>query len=58
MTTTEIKTRAKAAGLSLAGLLRLAGVSPSTFWRWHTGRFAPRASSIERIRQTLNDYRP
>ena len=53
MTTTEIESRAKAAGLTLSGLLILAGVNRATFWRWKTGRFAPRASSVERIRGIL-----
>lgn len=53
MTTTEIESRAKAAGLTLSGLLILAGVNRATFWRWKTGRFAPRAASVERIRGIL-----
>lgn len=55
MTTTEIETRAKAAGLTLSGLLILAGVNRATFWRWKTGRFRPRAASVERIRYVLNE---
>lgn len=53
MTTTEIETRAKNAGLTLSGLLTLAEVNRATFWRWKTGRFAPRAASVERIRGIL-----
>ena len=56
MTTTEIESRANAAGLTLSGLLTLAGVNRATFWRWKTGRFAPRAASVERIRGILNSY--
>lgn len=55
MTTTEIETRAKAAGLTLSGLLILAGINRATFWRWKTGRFRPRAASVERIRYVLNE---
>ena len=57
MTTTEIETRAKEAGLSLSGLLILAGVNRATFWRWKTGRFAPRAASVERIRYVMNELK-
>lgn len=55
MTTTEIETRAKAAGYTLTGILILAGVNRATFWRWKTGRFRPRAASVERIRYVLNE---
>lgn len=54
MTTTEIESRAKAAGHSVSGILILAGVNRATFWRWKTGRFRPRAASIERIRYVIN----
>jgi hypothetical protein len=50
MTTTEIETRAKAAGHTVTGVLVLAGVNRATFWRWKTGRFQPRAASLSRIR--------
>jgi hypothetical protein len=50
MTTTEIESRAKAAGHSISGVLILAGVNRATFWRWKTGKFQPRAASIARIR--------
>ena len=53
MTTTEIEARAKAAGYTLTGILILAGVNRATFWRWKTGRFRPRAASVERIRGIL-----
>ena len=53
MTTTEIESRAKAAGHSISGVLILAGVNRATFWRWKTGRFRPRAASVERIRVIL-----
>jgi len=49
MTTTEIESRAKAAGHTITGVLALAGVSRSTFWRWRTGKFQPRAASLKRI---------
>lgn len=53
MTTTEIETRAKDAGHSISGVLILAGINRATFWRWKTGRFRPRAASVERIRAIL-----
>ena len=57
MTTTEIEARAKAAGHSLSGILILAGVNRATFWRWKTGRFQPRAASVDRIRYVLNELK-
>jgi hypothetical protein len=53
MTTTEIETRAKAAGHSIAGVLILAGVNRATWWRWKTGKFQPRAASLSRIRAII-----
>jgi hypothetical protein len=53
MTTTEIESRAKAAGHTIAGVLILAGVNRATWWRWKTGKFQPRASSIARIRSII-----
>jgi len=53
MTITEIETRAKAAGHTIDGILILAGVNRATFWRWKTGKFQPRASSIARIRSII-----
>jgi hypothetical protein len=53
MTTTEIETRAKAAGHTVTGVLILAGVNRATFWRWKTGRFQPRAASLARIRSII-----
>ena len=53
MTTNEIETRAKAAGHTIAGILILAGVNRATFWRWKTGKFQPRAASIDRIRSII-----
>jgi len=55
MTPTEIESRAKAAGHTITGLLTLAGINRATFWRWKTGRFRPRAASVERIRYVLNE---
>ena len=53
MTTTEIESRAKAAGYTITGVLTLAGVNRATFWRWKTGRFQPRAASLKRILDIL-----
>jgi len=53
MTTTEIESRAQDAGLTITGLLTLAGINRATWWRWKTGRFAPRAASLARINIAL-----
>jgi hypothetical protein len=53
MTTTEIEDRVKAAGQPIAGILLLAGVNRSTWWRWKTGKFQPRAASLARINIAL-----
>ena len=53
MTTTEIEQEAAKIGLSIPGVLTLAGINRATWWRWKTGRFAPRASSVAKIRETL-----
>jgi transcriptional regulator with XRE-family HTH domain len=53
MTTTEIESRAKAAGHTIASILALAGVNRATFWRWKTGKFQPRAASLARIRSII-----
>jgi hypothetical protein len=49
MTTTEIESRVKAAGYTITGVLLLAGINRVTWWRWKTGKFQPRASSLARI---------
>jgi hypothetical protein len=54
MTTTEIESRAKAAGHTITGVLILAGVNRATFWRWKTGKFQPRAASLARIRSIIH----
>jgi len=53
MTTTEIESRVKAAGYTITGILLLAGVNRSTWWRWKTGKFQPRAASLARINIAL-----
>jgi predicted transcriptional regulator len=55
MTTTEIEKKAEEIGLSITGVLTLAGISRATWWRWKTGRFAPRASSVVRIIRVINE---
>jgi hypothetical protein len=57
MTTTEIEQEAAKIGHSIAGVLAIAGISRATWWRWKTGRFAPRASSVAKIRYVLNELR-
>jgi hypothetical protein len=53
MTTTEIETKAAEVGHSISGLLILAGINRATWWRWKTGKFQPRASSLKRILDIL-----
>ena len=57
MTTTEIEARAKAVGYTIAEALILARVNRATWWRWKTGKFQPRAASIKRILDILNELR-
>lgn len=58
MTTTEIQARADALGIPIAELLKRAGISRVTWWRWSTGRFQPRAGTVERIEAVLNRRKP
>jgi hypothetical protein len=57
MTTTEIERQVADLGSSLPRVLKLAGINRATWWRWKTGRFAPRAASVERIRYVLNELK-
>ena len=57
MKTTEIQARAKRAGISIKDLLARAEIDRVTWWRWSTGRFQPRAGSVERIEAVLNPRR-
>lgn len=57
MTTTQIEARAKAAGYTITGVLLLAGVNRTTWWRWKTGKFLPRAASIKCILHVLNELK-
>ena len=47
--------RATAVGLSINEVQKRARVGSSFFWRWKTGRIAPRAATIERIEQVLQE---
>lgn len=53
MTITEIESRVKEAGYTITGVLLLAGINRVTWWRWKTGKFQPRASSLARINIAL-----
>lgn len=53
MTTNEIEARAEKRGMTIAELLRAAGINRATWWRWKTGRFQPRAATVERILEIL-----
>lgn len=51
MSASEVRELRSRLGLSRARLADLAGVSPGAIYLWETGRSAPRASSIERLRR-------
>lgn len=53
MTSNEIEARAEKRGMTIAELLRAAGINRVTWWRWKTGRFQPRAATVERILEIL-----
>lgn len=57
MTTTDIEARAREAGISIKDLLTRAGINRATWWRWSTGRFQPRAGTVERIEKALKPRR-
>lgn len=57
MKPTEIQARAAKAGITLKDLLVAAGVNRATWWRWSTGRFQPRAATVERIEAALQPHR-
>jgi hypothetical protein len=52
-TTQDIEARAQREGLPIADVLATAGVNRSTWWRWKTGRFQPRAETVDRIEAAL-----
>jgi transcriptional regulator with XRE-family HTH domain len=53
MKTNEIEARAEKRGMTIAELLRAAVINRATWWRWKTGRFQPRAATVERILEIL-----
>lgn len=53
MTATQIEERARKAHVSIKKLLTRSGVSRVTWWRWTTGKFQPRAGTIETLVATL-----
>lgn len=58
MKTKTIEARAAKAGLAMKDLLERAKINRVTWWRWSTGRFQPRAKSVERIEEILNHPKP
>jgi transcriptional regulator with XRE-family HTH domain len=52
-TTQDIEARAQREGLSIPDLLKRAGINRATWWRWSTGRFQPRAETVDRIEAAL-----
>jgi len=53
MTSNQIKAQCAQKRITLKDLLTMAGVNSSTWWRWETNRYQPRAGSIERIKQAF-----
>lgn len=49
----DIEAAAKAAGVPINEALSDAGVSQTTWWRWSTGRFDPRYSTLRRITSAI-----
>ncbi len=50
----EIETRAEAAGVKMAVVLRAAGVPASTWWRWRKGGVEPRFATLRKVRHSLD----
>lgn len=53
MTTDDIQALAAERGIAIARVLQAAGIDRSTWWRWKTGRFQPRAATVERIMEAI-----
>lgn len=55
MTTTEqIEAEAAQKGWRMSALCKAAGVNYSTWWRWKSNRYEPRAASVSKLRRILN----
>ena len=55
MTTTEqIEAEAALKGWRMSALCKAAGVNYTTWWRWKSNRYEPRAASISKLRRILN----
>jgi transcriptional regulator with XRE-family HTH domain len=48
-----IEARAEAAGIAIPDLLARAGVSPTTWWRWKSGKYHPRWATLQKIYEQL-----
>jgi predicted transcriptional regulator len=49
----QIEADAAARGVEIGDALKVAGVAVSTWWRWKEGKFEPRASTVRRIREAI-----
>ncbi len=48
-----ILARAKAADLAMARVLHRADLSPSTWWRWTSGKHRPQRHCLRRVQEAL-----
>jgi predicted transcriptional regulator len=51
----EIETKAAEANVSIADVLKRAGVASTTWWRWSEGQFDPRFSTLRKVRDALDE---
>lgn len=45
----DIEARAKAAGLTIPEVCKLAEIAPSTFWRWKHGKTSPTVGVCQKL---------
>lgn len=50
----EIEARAAAANVNITDVLKRAGIATTTWWRWSEGHFAPRLSTLRKVRGALD----
>lgn len=53
-TTEKIEAEAALKGWRMSALCKAAGVNYSTWWRWKSNRYEPRAASVSKLRRILN----
>lgn len=50
---TLIESRARAAGVKMAAVLRDAGVAATTWWRWREGAVEPKLGTLRKVEAAL-----